>query len=59
MFHKTSDIPHWLDILNGKYERDVQKTLQTSTTEQKAGGGGMVLSAEEEAELAALMSDED
>lgn len=47
------------DVISRKYEREVQATLapnpRATTTQQT----GMTLSAEEEAELAALMSDED
>lgn len=47
------------DIISGKYQLDVQATFAPRSQGMETRSVGMTLSAEEEAELAALMSDDD
>lgn len=48
-----------LDIINRKYELDIRKTHTQPHTQSSVAPSGVTLSAEEEAELAALMSDDE
>lgn len=48
-----------LDVINRKYEKEVQATYAPTQRENVPNQTGMTLSAEEEAELAELMSDDE
>ena len=48
-----------VDIINRKYELDIRNTYARQRTQMSVAPSGVTLSAEEEAELAALMSDDE
>lgn len=48
-----------VDIINQKYEMDIRSTYGQQENRTLGASSGMKLSAEEEAELAALMSDDE
>jgi len=47
------------DMINRKYEMDIRSTYDRQGNQTLGTSSGMTLSAEEEAELAALMSDDE